>query len=205
MTHRSLCLAFACLMLAHGALAGNNSQGGRTRKLLASQPSAVPPTASVHTILSLALNGSAACEMWSEEFGSWGMPSGAKQYVAKGKTVPPAADLKKVESQICSDPKSAAKQLTKSLQVGGAQAQLWVYSLMNANCTDSSGPVDTYEYSSIDAVNPGDPSDLAATKAYFTAFAKAADVVGTPLCFSVALVDGATGKVLEQSTHHTGS
>lgn len=65
--------------------------------------------------------------------------------VAKGKTVPPVADLKKVESQICSDPQSAAKQLTKALQAGGAQAQLWVCSLMNANCTDSSGPVDTYE------------------------------------------------------------
>lgn len=43
-------------------------------------PAAVLSTASVHTILSLGLNGSAACEMWSEEFGSWGMPSGAKQY-----------------------------------------------------------------------------------------------------------------------------
>ncbi len=34
---------------------------------------------------------------------------------------------------------------------------------------------------SIDAVNPGDPSDLAATKAYFASFAKAADAVGTPV------------------------
>lgn len=68
--------------------------------------------------------------------------------MAKGKTVPPAADVKRVESQICSDPRSAAKELTKAIQAGGSHAQLWVYSLFDADCTDPSAVADTYQVGS---------------------------------------------------------
>ena len=93
---------------------------------------------------------------------------------AKGKTVPPAGDVKKVESQICGNPKTAAQQLTKALQAGGPQAQHWVYALFDANCGDPNAPADTYQVSS--------------RGMYFTTLPLAAAAGNLPACLADALV-----------------
>ncbi len=46
--------------------------------------------------------------------------------------MPQTSQVSKIESQICSDAKSAAQALKSALQAGGSQAEAWVYALFNA-------------------------------------------------------------------------
>lgn len=63
---------------------------------------------------------------------------------AAGKTQPPAADVQKLTSLICSDPESAGDQIRTAVQAGGSQAQVAVYALFTADCASEDAASDAY-------------------------------------------------------------
>lgn len=63
---------------------------------------------------------------------------------ASGKAQPPAADVQKLTSAICSDPEAAGEQIRTAVQAGGAQAQAAVYAIFAADCPDEAAAGDAY-------------------------------------------------------------
>ncbi|KAL4435929.1 hypothetical protein ABPG77_000691 [Micractinium sp. CCAP 211/92] len=142
------------------------------------------------------------CRTYNTSVGDW--IRGKTRYDAKGSAIPSTSAVTTLKSLICSDQRAAAKQILSAVEAGGSQAQVAVYALLNADCPSSGSGTASPVSKTCEGRGIGDPADLAATKAFFTAFAKAADAVGIPVCATVALVDDASGSVLEQTQYHTG-
>lgn len=72
---------------------------------------------------------------------SWLLPPHA---AAAGSTVPPAADVEKLTTLICSDPEAAGKQILSAVQAGGSKAQVAVFAIFSADCDNEEAPGDAY-------------------------------------------------------------
>lgn len=63
---------------------------------------------------------------------------------ATGKTQPPAAEVQKLTSLICSDPEKAGDQIRNAVQAGSSQAQVAVYAIFSADCPDEEAASTAY-------------------------------------------------------------
>lgn len=72
---------------------------------------------------------------------SWLLPPHA---AAAGSTVPPAADVEKLTTLICSDPEAAGKQILSAVQAGGSKAQVAVFAIFSADCDNEDAPGNAY-------------------------------------------------------------
>ncbi|PRW59916.1 Holliday junction ATP-dependent DNA helicase isoform B [Chlorella sorokiniana] len=191
-------LALACLLLADGALAGGllkKYQPPRQgRRLAASDELLVITTVAFG-------DNVVACKVWDPDTMTWDWPSNPTEFTAAGKAQPPAADVKKLSSLICSDPEAAGDQIRTAVQAGGSQAQAAVYAIFTADCPSEDAASEAYG-AAIDAVNSGDPDKVDAVSSWFTNFAKAADEVGIPVCMSLAVVDTSTAEPKETRDFH---
>ncbi|KAI7836624.1 hypothetical protein COHA_009509 [Chlorella ohadii] len=143
-----------------------------------------------------------ACKEWDPDTMTWDWPSNPTEFTATGKTQPPAAEVQKLTSLICSDPEKAGDQIRTAVQAGGSQAQVAVYAIFSADCPDEEAASTAYG-AAIDVVNTGDPANVDAVGSWFANFAKAADEVGIPVCMSLAVVDTATAEAQQKKDYHS--
>ncbi|PSC76728.1 selenate reductase [Micractinium conductrix] len=219
---KSLALALACLLLAGSAAAAGSGNSlilkyrrGDALQLRQHADLKTPkaPAAPAATDGNATGDWLTTFSMWAEEgengttcqtfepgYG-WDYADPTIEYDAAGGFKPKPEDVRAVECKLCVDVTEGGEAFRQAVLRGGADAALYVHTLFAARCEDAAH---ASWQAAIDAVNTGDPADLAATKEFMAKFVGAANWAGVPVCMSWALVDTSTDTPVQQAEYHTG-
>ncbi|KAL4458818.1 hypothetical protein ABPG75_013683 [Micractinium tetrahymenae] len=177
------------------AVEGSTVPGGSTTTEV-TRPAAAPGAPATHLSTALEIGStSTRCAVFNATSGNWTRPS-APIYDATGTTPPPDPQLvAQLANVSCNATDQWVSGLPAAVEAGGAQAQAAVLAFNQSAC-DVMQPIVATLF--------GDNENFTAVKDFALAFVDAADAVGLPVCFSLALTNVSSGAVIQMHLIHTG-